>query len=201
MAGFPEDRGVWLAVATVVTMLLGWLVMQRGPYGGPMSGAGAVVRTLLLLILAALPLAALLWAWRRLSKRARRVVPIPLGVLVVLLGLLAMAHSNIFAERVRMSRDPARQAAAAFADGNTRFWAVQDSTNALLAPPIVNRCLVNKYGVREISGTGGMTVNRAHARYRTLVAERAEAYNQAMIQRLRIPADEVARPADGYCPD
>lgn len=201
-AGFPEDRGGWLAAAVLLTLLVGWLVVERGPYGGPISSFGAFARTLLLVLLAGIPVAAMLWAWRRLGRRTQRMAPIPIGVLVVFLLLLAIAHSAIYLERVRMGRDPARAAAAAFSGGETRFWAVQDSTNNLTVPPILNRCVINKYGVRVIPGTEGMTVNPAHGRYRREVAEKAEAYNRTMIQRLRIPAAEVNRFTDGSgCPD
>jgi hypothetical protein len=46
-----------------------------------------------------------------------------------------------------------------------------------------------------------MTVNGRHARYRRRAAERAQAHNQVVIARLRIPPEEVRRVADGYCPD
>jgi hypothetical protein len=195
-AGFPEDRGAWLSVAVVLTVLIAWLAINRGPYGGPITPAGAVLRTLVLLLLAALPIAALLWAWKRLSRKAQRIAPIPIGVLVVFLTLYAVAHAGIYAERVRMASDPARLAEAAFAQGSRQFWAVNDSTNAVTVPPIVNRCVVNKYGFREIPGTDGMTVNAAHGRYRRSAAERAEAYNNVIIQRLRIPSAEVNRFSD-----
>jgi hypothetical protein len=201
-AGFPEDRGVWLAAAVGLTLLVGWLVVERGPYGGPISGFGAVIRTLVLVLLALFPLGMMVWSWKRLSRRSQRIAPIPIGVLAVFLLLLAVAHSAIYLERTRMGRDPARAAAAAFASGERRFWAVQDSTNNLAVPPILNRCIYNKYGFRVIPGTEGMTVNPAHGRYRRAVARRAEAYNRAIIQRLGIPADEVNRFTDGAgCPD
>jgi hypothetical protein len=196
-AGFPEDRGVWLTVAVVLTVLIAWLVINRGPYGGPISGAGAVLRTLVLVLLACIPIAATVWAWKRLSRRSRRVAPIPIGVLAALLLLLAVAHSAIYLERMRMARDPGQMAAAAFARGDRRFLAVNDSTNALRVPPVINRCIINKYETRVIPGTEGMTVNTAHARYRRLADQRAEAYNRVLIQRLRIPAEEVNRYSDG----
>ena len=200
-AGFPEDRGMWLLVAVVATMLAAWAVVERGPYGGPIGTAGMVARTLLLLLLAAIPVVATVWAWKRLPRKIQRAAPIPIGVLAVLLALLAFAHANIYTERVRMGRDPARLAERAFAKGDTRFWAVEDSAYSIAAPPVVNRCVMNRYGVREIPGTSGMTVNRAHARYRTSATERALAYNTVMIRRLRLPPEEVARVADSYCPD
>jgi hypothetical protein len=196
-AGYPEDRGAWLTGAVVLTVLVAWLVIIRGPYGGPISAAGAVLRTLVLLGLAAIPIAALVWAWKRLSRKAQRIVPIPIGVLVAFLGLYAVAHAGIYAERVRMGSDPARMAAAAAASGETEFLAVRDSINAVHVPPIINRCIINKYGFREIAGTEGMTVNPKHERYRRTAAERAEAYNNVLIQRLRIPTAEVNRFSDG----
>lgn len=196
-AGFPEDRGAWLAAAVVLTVLVAWLVINRGPYGGPISGAGAALRTFVLVALAGIPVAATVWAWKRLSRRSRQVALIPIGVLAVLLLLLAVAHSAIYLERSRMGRDPERLAEAAFRAGDRRFLAVNDSTNALLVPPVVNRCIVNRYDTRLIPGTEGMTVNPAHARYRRLAAERAERYNQVLIRRLRIPPAEVNRFSDG----
>jgi hypothetical protein len=196
-AGFPEDRGAWLAAAVVLTILVAWLVINRGPYGGPISGAGAALRTLVLVALAGIPVAATVWAWKRLSRRSRQVSLIPIGVLAVLLLLLAVAHSAIYLERSRMGRDPARLAEAAFRAGDQRFLAVNDSMNALIVPPVVNRCIINRYDTRIIPGTDGMTVNPAHARYRQLAAERAEKYNNVLIQRLRIPPAEVNRFSDG----
>lgn len=201
-AGFPEDRGVWLAVVVVLTILIASLAILRGPYGGPISTAGAALRTLVLLLLAVIPIAALLWAWRRLSRKAQRIVPIPIGVLVAFLALYAVGHAAIYAERVRMGSDPARLAEAAVGAGRTEFLAVRDSTNAVHVPPIANRCIINKYGFREIAGTDGMTVNPKHGRYRQAAAERAERYNAVVLQRLRIPPAEVNRYADGSgCPE
>jgi hypothetical protein len=196
-AGYPEDRGVWLTVAVAFTLLVAWLVINRGPYGGPITTGGAVLRTLVLLVLASLPIAALLWAWRRLSRKAQRIAPIPIGVLVAFLGLYAVAHAGIYAERVRMGSDPARLAAAAAGAGKTEFLAVSDSLNAVHVPPVANRCIINKYGFRTIPGTDGMTVNPKHARYRQAAAQRAQAYNNVLIQRLRIPTAEASRFSDG----
>lgn len=196
-AGFPEDRGAWLTVAVVFTVLVAWWVVNRGPYGGPISGAGAVLRTLLLVLLAGIPAAATVWAWKRLSRRGRNVALIPIGVLVVLLLLLAVAHSAIFLERMRLGRDPARLAESAFARGDRRLMAVNDSTNALVVPPVLNRCIINEYDTRIIPGTDGMTINPAHARYRQLAAERAERYNSVLIRRLGIAPAEVNRFSDG----
>lgn len=201
-AGFPEDRGVGLAAAVVITILLAAYAINRGPYGGPISPAGAVMRTMVLLLLAVIPLAALLWAWRRLSRKTQRFVPIPIGVLVAFLGFFALSHAGIYSERVRMGTDPERLATEAMQGGDTQFLAVKDSTNAVLVPPILNRCVINKYGFREIPGTDGMTVSPAHGRYRQSAAERAEAYNNAVLQRLRIPSAEVNRYSDGSgCPE
>ncbi|HEX6042116.1 hypothetical protein [Longimicrobium sp.] len=201
-AGFPEDRGAWLAAAVALTVLLAWVVINRGPYGGAISAAGAVLRTFVLVLLALIPIVALVWAWRRLSRRSQAIAPIPVGVLTVLLLLLAVAHSAIYLERMRMSQDPARMAEAEFARGDRRLMAVNDSLNALHVPPVLNRCIINRYDTRIIPGTDGMTVNRAHARYRETAARRAEQYNAVLIQRLRIPAAEVQRFSDGSnCPD
>lgn len=196
-AGFPEDRGLGLAAAVVVTVLLAWIAINRGPYGGPISSAGAVLRTLVLLGLAVVPVAALVWAWKRLSRRAQRIVPIPIGVLVAFLGLYAFAHAGIYAERVRMGSDPGQLATRAVQAGDTEFLAVSDSLNAVHVPPVLNRCLINKYGFRTIAGTDGMTVSPAHGRYRQAAAQRAERYNGVVIQRLGIPAAEVSRYSDG----
>lgn len=196
-ASFPEDRGLGLAAAVVITLLIAWMAINRGPYGGPISTFGAVMRTLVLLGLAAIPIAALVWAWKRLSRNAQRIVPVPIGVLVAFLGLYAVAHAGIYAERVRMGSDPGQLATTAVGRGDNQFLAVRDSTNAVLVPPIINRCLINKYGFREIAGTEGMTVNPAHGRYRQTAAERAERYNNVVIQRLRIPTAEVNRFSDG----
>lgn len=196
-AGFPEDRGAWLFVAVALTVLLAWVVMNRGPYGGPITAPGAVLRTLVLVVLALIPAAALAWAWRRLSRRALSIAPITIGVLSILLLLLAVAHSAIYLERMRMSQDPAQMAASAFARGDRRLMAVNDSLNALKVPPVANRCIINRYDTRIIPGTDGMTINRAHARYRELAAQRAERYNTVLIQRLQIPAAEVNRFSDG----
>lgn len=200
-AGFPKGRAAWLVAAVLLTCLAAAVVIVRGPYGRPISPFGAVARTFGLVVLAALPAAVTAWAWRRLPRWGRRVAPVPIGVLTLLLALLAAAHYSIYAERVRMSRDPARLAAAAFARGDTRFWAVEDSASSIAAPPVVNRCLINRYGVHAIPGTSGMTVNAAHRRYRQRAEQRARRYNEVMISRLRIPPEEVSRAADAYCPD
>jgi hypothetical protein len=196
-AGFPEDRGTWLLVAVALTVLLAWVVMNRGPYGGPITAFGAVLRTFVLVVLALIPAAALAWAWRRLSRRALSIAPITIGVLSILLLLLAVAHSAIYLERMRMSQDPAQMAASAFSRGDRRLMAVNDSLNALNVPPVANRCIINRYDTRIIPGTDGMTINRAHARYRELASQRAERYNTVLIQRLQIPAAEVNRFSDG----
>lgn len=201
-AGFPEDRGVWLSVAVALTILIAWAVINRGPYGGPISGAGAVLRTMVLLLLAVIPVAALLWAWRRLSRRSQRIAPVPIGVMTAFLALYAIAHAGIYGERVRMGTDAARAAQTAAGRGDTQFLAVRDSTNAVHVPPVINRCIINKYGFREIEGTDGMTINTAHERYRRMARERAEQYNAVILERLRIPSEEVNRFTDGSgCPE
>ncbi len=201
-AGFPEDRGRWLAAAVVFTVLVAWLAIERGPYGGPISTAGAVMRTLVLLLLAVVPVVALVWAWKRLSRRSQAIAPIPIGVLVAFLGLYAIAHAGIYMERVRMGSDPSRLAESAFAEGDRQLWAVSDSTNAVHVPPVANRCLINKYGFRTIPGTDGMTVSPKHATYRQSAAQRAERYNAVVLQRLQVPPAEVNRYADGSdCPE
>lgn len=201
-AGFPEDRGGWLGAAVLLTVLLAALAINRGPYGGPITSAGATLRTLVLLLLAAIPLAALLWAWRRLSRRTQAIAPIPIGVLAAFLALRAVGDAGIYLERARMGSDPARLAQAELAQGEPQLWAVSDSTNAVLVPPVANRCLINKYGFRTIPGTDGMTVSPKHAAYRRSAAERAERYNTVVLQRLRVPPAEVNRFADGSdCPE
>ncbi len=196
-ASFPEDRGVWLAAAVALTVLVAWWVVNRGPYGGPIGAAGAVLRTVLLVLLALVPAAATVWAWRRLSRRARGVALIPIGVLVALLLLLAVAHSAIFLERMRMGMDPERMAESEFTRGDRRLMAVNDSTNALVVPFVANRCIINEYDTRIVPGTDGMTINAAHARYRRLAQERAERYNRVLVRRLGIDPAQVARFSDG----
>jgi hypothetical protein len=201
-AGFPNSRVGWLVASLLLAVLIAAIVILRGAWGPPISRFGAVVRTLGLLFVAAVPAAALAWAWKRLPRRGRRVAPIPIGVLSVLLALLALAHSAIYAERVRMGRDPVRQATASLARGDTTLWAVEDSLGNLLVPPILNRCIINRYGSRVTPGTDGMTVNAAHRRYRRRASERARRYNETIIARLRIPTEQVRQFSDGNnCPD
>jgi hypothetical protein len=200
-AGFPRGRVGWLIGAILLAILIAAIVIVRGPWGPPISKFAAGTRTLGLLVVAAVPVAGLAFAWKRLPRWGRRVAPMPLGVLTLMLALLAFAQAKIYAERVRMGHDPATVAAASLADGDTIWWAVEDSTGALLAPPLRNRCLMNRYGTRITPGTDGMTVNGRHARYKRRAAERALAHNQVLIQRLRIPPAEVQRVADSYCAD
>ena len=200
-AGFPKGRAGGLIAVIMLAVVIAAVVIVRGPYGRPISGFGAGVRTLGLLLLAAAPGVALLWAWKRLPRWGRRVAPIPIGVLTAMLGLMGAAHGDIYSERVRMSRDPAALAGEAFAAGDRRFWAVQDSMSAISTPPVVNRCIMNRQGVHVIPGTDGMTVNAAHRRYRERAEARARQYNEAMIARLGISPQEVRRLADASCPD
>lgn len=200
-AGFPKGRVGWLIGAIMLAILIAAIVLVRGAWGPPMSKFGAGVRTLALLLVAVVPVASLAWAWKRLPRWGRRVAPMPLGVLTLMLILLAFAQAKIYAERVRMARDPAAVATSSLAAGDTVWWAVEDSTGNLLAPPLQNRCLINRYGTRITPGTDGMTVNVRHARYRRRATERALAHNQVLIQRMRIPPAEVRRMADGFCPD
>ena len=200
-AGFPKGRAGWLTAAIMLAIILAAVVLVRGPWGPPMSKFGAGVRTVALLLVGILPVAALAWAWKRIPRWSRRVAPLPLGVLTVMLILLAFAQAKIYAERVRMGRDPGTIAAASLARGDTLWWAVEDSLGNLLAPPLQNRCLINRYGTRITPGTNGMTVNGRHERYRRRAAERALEHNQVVIQRLSIPPEEVQRVADSYCPD
>lgn len=200
-AGFPKGRVGWLIGSIMLAILIAAIVLVRGAWGPPFSRFDAAVRTLALLLVAAVPIAGLAFAWKRLPRWGRRVAPMPLGVLSLMLALLAFAHSKIYAERVRMGRDPAAVATASLAAGDTTFWAVEDSLGNLLAPPLLNRCIINRYETRITPGTDGMTVNGRHARYRRRAAERALAHNQVVIDRLRIPPAEVRRIADSYCPD
>lgn len=200
-AGFPKGRVGWLIGAILLAILIAAIVIVRGPWGPPISKFAAGTRTVALLLVAAVPAGALAFAWKRLPRWGRRVAPLPLGVLTLMLALLAFAQAKIYAERVRMARDPAAVAAASMARGDTMFWAVEDSLGNLLAPPLVNRCIINRYGTRITPGTDGMTVNGRHARYKRRATERAQAHNQVVIDRLRIPPAEVQRVADSYCPD
>ncbi|HEU4882942.1 MAG TPA: hypothetical protein VFT45_11865 [Longimicrobium sp.] len=200
-AGFPKGRVGWLIGAILLAIVIAAIVIVRGPWGPPISKFAAGTRTVALLLVAATPVAGLAFAWKRLPRWGRRVAPLPLGVLTLMLALLAFAQAKIYAERVRMARDPAALAAASMARGDTMFWAVEDSLGNLLAPPLVNRCIINRYGTRITPGTDGMTVNGRHARYKRRAAERAQAHNQVVIDRLRIPPAEVQRVADSYCPD
>ena len=201
-AGFPKGRAGWLASSIMLAVIIAAIVIVRGPWGPPLSSFGAVIRTLALLLIAALPVAALAWAWKRMPRWARRVAPMPIGVLSAMLGLLALAQARIYNERVRMGGDAAALAAAEMAAGDTTFLAVSDSLGNMLVPPVLNRCIVNRYEVRTIDGTDGMTVNGRHARYRRRAADRARRYNETVIARLRIPTEEVRRFNDGNsCPD
>jgi hypothetical protein len=200
-AGFPKGRVGWLIGAILLAILIAAIVIVRGPWGPPISKFAAGTRTLGLLVVAAVPVAGLAFAWKRLPKWGRRVAPMPLGVLTLMLALLAFAQARIYAERVRMARDPAALAAASLARGDSTFWAVEDSLNNLVVPPLLNRCISNHYGTRTIEGTGGMTLNDRHGRYRRRAAARAQVYNQVVIDRLRIPPQEVRRMSNGGdCP-
>lgn len=201
-AGFPRGRVGWLIAAILLAILIAAIVLVRGAWGPPISRWAAVVRTLGLLVVAAVPVATLAWAWKRMPRWGRRVAPMPIGVLSVMLALLAFAQASIYSERVRMGRDPAALATASMARGDTTFLAVQDSMGNMLVPPLLNRCISNRYGTRTIEGTGGMTVNGRHARYRRRAADRAREYNETVIARLRIPTQEVRRFSNGNdCPD
>ncbi|MBW3571748.1 MAG: hypothetical protein KY467_11625 [Gemmatimonadetes bacterium] len=200
-AGFPKGRVGWLIGAILLAILIAAVVIVRGPWGPPISKFGAGARTAALLLVAAVPIGALAWAWKRLPRWGRRVAPMPLGVLSLMLALLAFAQAKVFAERVRMGRDPATVAAANLARGDTLFWAVEDSVGNLLAPPLVNRCIINRYETRITPGTDGMTMNARHARYRRRATERARRHNELVIARLGIPAEEVRRQTDAFCPD
>jgi hypothetical protein len=200
-AGFPRGRGRWVAGSVALALLLGGLLALRGPYGGPLTFLGSSLRILLLLLVAALPVAVLVWAWRRIVPWVRRVAPVVVGVLTTVLLLLTAAHADVFAERAAMSRDPAAQAAEAYRRSDLRFWAVEDEGQAIQAPPVVNRCIVNRYGVRVIPGATGTPTNAAHRRYLDASAERARRFNEAMLELLEIPAEEAAEPAEGFCPE
>jgi hypothetical protein len=201
-AGFPNSRVGWLVAAILLAVLIAAIVILRGPWGPPISPFGAISRTVGLLFVAAVPAAAMAWAWKRLPRRGRRVAPLPLGVLTLMLLLLAVGQARIYGERVRMGRDPVRQAAASLARGDTTLWAVEDSLGNLLVPPIANRCIINRYGSRVTPGTDGMTVNAAHRRYRRRASDRARQYNETIITRLSIPVEQVRTFSDGNnCPD
>lgn len=201
-AGFPKGRAGWLIGAIMLAIVITGIVVVRGAWGPPMSRFGLVVRTLALLMIAVLPVAAMVWAWKRLPRWGRRVAPMPIGVLSLMLALLAFAQARIYAERVWMGRDPAAMAAAAFSRGDRRFLAVEDSLNSLVVPRVNNRCIINRYETHTIDGTGGMTVNGRHARYRRRAVERAQAYNQVLLERLRVPAALAGQTNDGSnCPD
>ena len=200
-AGFPKGRAGWLAGSILLAILIAAIVILRGPWGPPISRFGAFSRTLGLVVVASVPAVALAWAWKRLPRWGRRVAPLPLGVLTLMLLLLAVGQSRIYGERVRMGRDPVGQATASLARGDTTLWAVEDSLGNLVVPPLANRCIINRYGSRVTPGTDGMTVNAAHRRYRRRATDRARRYNETIIARLRIPAEEVRRFSDGNnCP-
>jgi hypothetical protein len=200
-AGFPRDRGRWLIVAVALAMLLGGLAVMRGPYGGPLALPGAMLRIAVLVALAALPVATLAWAWRRVDPWVRRVAPVIVGVLAAVLLLLAAAHADVYSERAGMSRDPDAQAEDAFRRSDLRFWAVEDGGQAILAPPIRNRCIVNRYGVRIIPGATGVPTSASHRAYLEAATERARRFNEAMLRRLEIPMEDAEQFVEGFCPD
>jgi hypothetical protein len=199
-AGFPRDRGWWVAASIVAAVLLGGLVALRGPYGGPLAGPGAALRIVALLAVAALPVATLAWAWRRIEPWVRRVAPVVVGVLCAVLLLLAAAHADVYAERASMGRDPAGRAAEAYRRGDFRFWAVEEDGQAILAPPVRNRCVLNRYGVRVIPGATGTASGEAHRAYLAASLARAEDYNRSMLARLGVDAEEAERAVEGFCP-
>jgi hypothetical protein len=200
-AGFPRDRGRWVAAAIAVALLAGGLLALRGPYGGPLTFAGAALHILLLLVVAAIPVAVLVWAWRRVNPWVRRVAPVVVGVLTAVLLLLTAAHADVLMERSAMRRAPAAEAAEAFRRSDVRFWAVEDEGQAIHAPPVSNRCIVNRYGVRVIPGATGVPTHEAHRAYLEASTERARRFNEAMLARLEIPLEEAQRGAEGFCPE
>jgi hypothetical protein len=200
-AGFPRDRGRWVALAIAFAIAAGGLLAMRGPYGGHLSFAGSALRILLLVAVAAVPVAVLVWAWRRVRPWVRRVAPVVVGVLTAMLLLLAAAHANVFAERAAMARDPGAAAAEAFRRSDVRFWAVEDEGGGIDTPPIANRCIVNRYGVRVIPGASGVPTSEAHRAYLEASTERARRFNEAMLAQLDVPMEEAQRPADGFCPE
>lgn len=200
-AGFPRDRGRWLAAAIALAVVLGGVAVMRGPYGGALSFFGAGVRVLALVVVALLPVVALAWAWRRVHPWVRRVAPLVVGVLTTVLLLLAAAHANVYAERAAMRRPPAAEAAEAFRRSDVRFWAVENPVQGVVAPPVANRCIVNRYGVRVIPGAVGTPAGEAHRAYLAASLERARRFNEAMLQRLEIPLEEAGRITEGFCPE
>jgi hypothetical protein len=200
-AGFPRDRGRWVAVAIAAATVVGGLLALRGPYGGPLPFAAVVLRVLLIVVLASLPVFALAWAWRRTEPWVRSVAPIVVGVLSTLLLLLSAAHADVLAERSAMRRAPAAEAREAFRRSDVRFWAVEDSAQAILAPPIRDRCLINRYGVRVIPGATGIPSNPAHRGYLDASTERARRFNETLLALLGIDPEEAARPTEGFCPE
>lgn len=200
-AGFPRRRGRWVAAAVGVAVVLGGAAAAQGPYGGPLTFFGSTLRIVALLAIAALPVAVLVWAWRRVQPWVRRVAPVVVGVLTAVLLLLAAAHADVYVERAAMSRSPAAQAEEAFRRSDVRFWAVEDSAQAILAPPVANRCIVNRYGVRVIPGATGIPSNQAHRAYLESSEQRARRFNEAMLQQLEIPAEVAAEPVEGFCPE
>jgi hypothetical protein len=200
-AGFPRDRGRWVAAALALAVVVGGIAVARGPYGGPLTPLGVTVRVAGLLLAAALPVAALAWAWRRVGPRTRRVVPVVVGVLSAVLLLLAAAHADVYTERAAMRVPPEREAAEAVRRNDLRFWAVEDGGQAIHAPPVANRCILNRHGVRVIPGASGVPVNEAHRDYLERSAERARRFNEAMLQHAGIPREEAERRMDGFCPE
>ena len=177
-AGFPEDRGVWVGVAVVLTLLAWWRHRPRAVRRPPITTVGAVVRTLVLLLLAAIPVAALVWAWKRLSRRAQAHRPHPHrragGVPgAVRPGPLAASTPS----GCGWGRDPGRLADRLAARATRQLWAVSDSLNAVHVPPVAQPLHHQQVRLSHHPGTDGMTVNAKHARYRQSAAERAEAYN------------------------
>ena len=75
---FPTDRGGGWSAAVVLTLLI---ARHRDPARAvrrpPISPSAPCSRTLVLLLLAAVPAVAMAWAWKRLSRRGRRVAPHP----------------------------------------------------------------------------------------------------------------------------
>ncbi len=78
---------------------------------------------------------------------------------------------------------------------------MEDEGQGIDAPPLANRCIVNRYGVRVIPGATGTPSNEAHRAYLAASAERARRFNVAMLAQLSIPLEDAEQPAEGFCPE
>ncbi|HEX6748130.1 MAG TPA: hypothetical protein VF092_12620 [Longimicrobium sp.] len=201
--------GAWMLIRPAHGWLEDWLLRASRPWWSDAVTWAIIIATLLLV---SVPLVAAAIPWRTLGLVPRIVAAAMLLVYGVVAWPVAFdavgwsvefaamereANAMMIRPRKAMRVPPAEAAARALAAGDSAFLGVMGY--ALEAPIVENDCVLARFGVHPIEGTGDVLMTPNHARFQRQAGAYATRYNAALAARLGVSAAELQR--DAPCDD